>query len=591
MAYRLVHGPEDTTYYLSGGVCHVTNVLRIGKGHDPCSCIGIGVCPISHFFEYPCMFHAFQTSLAIMPDTTMNSCPLRLRCVVLTAPLLLAMMLTAVPAHRADAQPEPTYTERYRPQYHFTPAVNWTNDPNGLVWFDDEYHLFYQYNPFGARWGHMSWGHAVSPDLLHWEHLPVAIPETDSVMAFSGSAVVDWNNTSGFGTDDNPPMIAIYTGHYRERSLQAQYIAWSTDRGRTWTPYEGNPVLDLGLADFRDPKVFWYAPEEKWVMVVALSVDRKVHFYSSKDLKSWTFLSEFGPAGNVTGIWECPDLFELPIENRPGATRWVLDVDNGGGAVAGGSGGQYFVGHFDGTTFVAEHTDTRWVDYAKDFYAAISWSDVPEEDGRRLWVGWLNNWLYAGEIPTDPWRSGQSLPRALTLRADALGDLWLVQKPVEELKTLRETHRRLDARAITEGEHDLTGEGIAGKAIELVVELEVGDAAEVGLKVRQGEGEETVIGYDVRRKEVFVDRYPSGEKEFHPTFADLFEASMEAPEGRVKLHVFVDWSSVEVFADDGAIVFTSQVFPSPDSEGVSIYAEGGEARLVSLDMWTLASVW
>ena len=206
-------------------------------------------------------------------------------------------------------------------------------------------------------------------------------------------------------------------------------------------------------------------------------------------------------------------------------------------------------------------------------------------------MGWLNNWLYAGEIPTDPWRSGQSLPRALTLRADALGDLWLVQKPVEELKTLRETHRRLDARAITEGEHDLTGEGIAGKAIELVVELEVGDAAEVGLKVRQGEGEETVIGYDVRRKEVFVDRYRSGEKEFHPTFADLFEASMEAPEGRVKLHVFVDWSSVEVFADDGAIVFTSQVFPSPDSEGVSIYAEGGEARLVSLDMWTLASVW
>lgn len=235
-----------------------------------------------------------------MPDKTMIFSSLRFRCAALTAPALLAMMLTAVPAHRADAQPEPTYTERYRPQYHFTPAVNWTNDPNGLVWFDDEYHLFYQYNPFGARWGHMSWGHAVSPDLLHWEHLPVAIPETDSVMAFSGSAVVDWNNTSGFGTDDNPPMIAIYTGHYRERSLQAQYIAWSTDRGRTWTPYEGNPVLDLGLAHFRDPKVFWYAPEEKWVMVVALSGGRKVYFYSSKDLKSSTFLSEFGPAGNVT---------------------------------------------------------------------------------------------------------------------------------------------------------------------------------------------------------------------------------------------------------------------------------------------------
>ena len=524
-----------------------------------------------------------------MPDHLVRFLSLRLRVSAWAAAGLLALAM--LPSGPASAQPEPSYTEQYRPQYHFTPAVNWMNDPNGLVWFDGEYHLFYQYNPFGTRWGHMSWGHAVSPDMLRWEHLPVAIPETDSVMAFSGSAVVDWNNTSGFGTEENPPLVAIYTGHYRERRLQAQYIAWSADRGRTWTPYEGNPVLDAGMADFRDPKVFWYAPEEKWVMVVALSVDRKVHLYSSKDLKSWTFMSEFGPAGNVTGIWECPDLFELPIENRPGETRWVLDVDNGGGTVAGGSGGQYFVGHFDGTTFVAEHEDTRWVDYAKDFYAAISWSDVPSEDGRRLWVGWLNNWVYAGDIPTDPWRSAQSVPRALSLRADALGDIWLAQRPVEELNTLRETHRRLDARAIAAGAHDLTGEGIAGAAIELMVELDVGDAAEVGLKVRQGAGEETVIGYDALRKQLFVNRYGSGEKAFHPAFADRFEAPMEAPEGRLKLHVFVDWSSVEVFADDGAVVFSSQIFPSPDSDGVSIYAKGGAARLASLDMWTLGSVW
>ena len=531
------------------------------------------------------MFHAPRIALLTTTDPIMRLLPLPLRFTAWTATALLALAVS--PSLRAVAQPEPSYAERHRPQYHFTPAVNWMNDPNGLVWFDGEYHLFYQYNPFGTRWGHMSWGHAVSPDMLHWEHLPVAIPETDSVMAFSGSAVVDWNNTSGFGSEDAPPLVAIYTGHYRERRLQAQYIAWSVDRGRTWTPYEGNPVLDLGLTDFRDPKVFWHAPEEKWVMVVALSVDRKVHLYSSKDLKSWTFMSEFGPAGNVTGIWECPDLFELPIENRPGETRWVLDVDNGGGTVASGSAGQYL----DGTTFEAEHEDTRWVDYAKDFYAAISWSDVPQEDGRRLWVGWLNNWLYGADIPTAPWRSAQSVPRALSLRADALGDLWLVQRPVEELKTLRRTHRRLDARAIAEGTHDLSGEGIAGAAIELVVELEVGDATEVGLKVRQGEGEETVIGYDALRKEVFVNRYGSGEKAFHPTFADLFEASMNAPEGRLKLHVFVDWSSVEVFADDGAIVFSSQIFPSPDSDGVSVYAEGGTARLASLDMWTLDSVW
>lgn len=464
------------------------------------------------------------------------------------------------------------------------------NDPNGLVFYDGEYHLFYQHNPEGIRWGHMSWGHAVSPDLVHWEHLPVALPETDSMMVFSGSAVVDWNNTSGFGTREAPPMVAIYTAHYTQRRLQNQYIAYSNDRGRTWMPYEGNPVLDIGMEDFRDPKVFWYAPEEKWIMVVALSLERKVHFYASRDLKQWEFQSTFGPAGNADGIWECPDLFLLPVDNVPGESRWVLEVDLGREAVAGGSGGQYFVGDFDGVTFTPEHADTRWVDYGKDFYAAVSWSDVPAEDGRRLWIGWLNNWLYAGDIPTDPWRSAQSIPRALSLRSIG-GAMTLVQRPVEELQRLRGRNLTLGERALASGDHMLATDGIRGKALEIVAEFNPGSALEVGLKVHVGDGEETVIGYDATRRAIVVNRRASGETAFHPTFTGQRVGPPMAIEGAVRLQIYVDWSSVEVFADDGSVVFTEQVFPSPDSDGVALYARGGDARLVSLQVWELASIW
>ncbi len=499
----------------------------------------------------------------------------------------IALMSVMLTSHAASAQ-EATFQELFRPQYHFSPAIHWMNDPNGMVYFDGEYHLFYQHNPEGIQWGHMSWGHAVSEDLVHWTHLPVGIPETDSTMAFSGSAVVDWDNTSGFGTGEDPPLVAIYTAHYTKERKQAQYVAYSNDRGRTWLPYEGNPVLDVGMADFRDPKVFWYEPAGKWIMVVALSLERKLHFYRSDDLKSWQLLSSFGPAGSADGIWECPDLFELNVENEPGATRWVLEIDQGSEAVAGGSGGQYFVGNFDGSTFTAEHTDTRWVDYGKDFYAAVSWADVPKEDGRTIWLGWLNNWLYANIIPTHPWRSAQSIPRSLSLRRID-GDLRMVQRPVEELQGLRQHHRRMEAR-ILDGELDL-GPEYAGKAMEIVVELDVAGGEEVGMRVHTSADEATTIGFDARRGEVFVDRRGSGNVGFHPAFAGRHSAPASAERGRVRLHVFVDWSSVEVFAQDGAVVLTDQVFPSADSDGFVLYAKGGTARLVSLDVWTLSSIW
>lgn len=495
-------------------------------------------------------------------------------------------------ASTSYAQQSPTYTEPHRPQFHFSPAINWMNDPNGLVYYDGEYHLFYQYNPYGIQWGNMSWGHAVSEDLAHWEHLPVAIPEADGVMSFSGSAVVDHGNTSGFGTDDEPPMVAIYTGHEAAEERQAQYIAYSTDRGRTWTRYEGNPVLDIGESDFRDPKVFWYEPEGKWVMVVALPVDRKVQLYESDDLKEWSLLSEFGPAGAPEGIWECPDLFELPVDGDPDDTRWVLEVDLNPGAVAGGSGGQYFIGDFDGTTFTLDKghpEEPLWVDYGKDFYAAITWDNVPEEDGRRMWVGWMNNWQYAGDIPTYPWRSAQSIPRSLALRSGPEG-LRMVQAPVEELARLRDISYHLEDVAL-DGMMHLGQEGLSGRTMEIIAEFEVEDATEVGMRVRMGDGEETIVGYDVTAEEVFVDRRASGEVGFHPQFAGRHAGAHAIEDGRVKLHVFVDWSSVEVFADDGYTVITDRIFPEPESQDVALYAEGGEARLVTMDAWNLRSIW
>jgi fructan beta-fructosidase len=503
------------------------------------------------------------------------------------------------PGAAADAAPN-GYRERYRPQYHFTPAANWMNDPNGLVYYDGEYHLFFQYNPFGEKWGHMSWGHAVSRDLVRWEHLPVAIPEANGVMAFSGSAVVDWKNTSGFGRDGKPPLVAIYTGH-RETN-QSQYIAYSTDRGRTWSVYDRNPVLDIGRKDFRDPKVFWDEPRQRWVMVLALPDQHKVSFYASPNLKQWKHLSDFGPAGAVDGIWECPDLFELPVDGDTKNTRWVLIVSLNPGAIAGGSGMQYFVGHFDGTRFTAEAPvpgDTKsgmplrsvlWADYGKDFYAAVSWSDVPREDGRRLWLGWMNNWAYSQDIPTSPWRSAQSLPRTLALRRTSQG-VRLLQQPVIELEQLRGPRRTLGAQPIGEGVTSLAAQGIAGTALEIVAEFEVGTAVELGLKVRTGEREETVIGIHPRARQLFVDRSRSGQVGFHPEFSGRHTAPVLVENGRLRLHVFVDWSSVEVFAANGAAAVTEQVFPSPESDGVALYALGGTARLVSLDAWPLSSIW
>jgi len=819
----------------------------------------------------------------------------------------MALALCAGPASAADV-----YQEPFRPQFHFTPAQNWMNDPNGLVYHKGEYHLFYQHNPFGNTWGHMSWGHAVSRDLVHWKHLPVAIREEGDEAIFSGSAVVDHRNTSGFGTRSNPPIVAIYTSAYPDD--QEQSLAYSTDRGRTWTKYAGNPVLDDADREFRDPKVFWYEPDREWRMVVVKAVQRRVAIYRSSDLKAWQHLSDFGPANAVGGAWECPDLFPLKVDGNRRKTKWVMLVSLNPGGIAGGSGMQYFVGDFDGTRFTADnvrpytppegevfedfeasdygawsttgtafgdgpasgalpgqqtvsgfagerlvnsfidfdssqgtltsppfritrdyvnllvgggahahdpaagdgtpppgqlvggfestyeaegwqptgdfagtqplrggegrmgeqivdtffgpggnngdpltgriispeftisreyvnfmiaggpHTgdartsvdlvvdgqvvrtasgretgnlnwvawdvgdlagraahleivdlntggwghiladhfmladaparirsnetavnllvggdvvrstagkesealdwaawDVRdligreaqiqivdrnsggwghiladqitfadaaaqsteqrasWLDYGKDYYAAVSWNGVP--DGRRLMIGWMNNWQYANQIPTSPWRSAMSVPREIGLRTID-GRTQLVQSPIQELRRLR-TGRAygLHDRTIQPGSLRLTGRGASGKALEIRARFKLRDADRFGIAVRAGEGEQTVIGYDATAGELYVDRTRSGNVGFNPAFPGVQRAPLAARDGKVELRILVDWSSVEVFADRGQTVITDQIFPSAASEAIELFADGGSARLETLKIRPLRSSW
>src|SRR6201996_6475955 len=347
----------------------------------------------------------------------------------------LLVLLTMALAADAIA---PGYNQPFRPQYHFSPREHWTNDPNGLVYFQGEYHLFFQYNPFGDEWGHMSWGHAVSPDLLHWRQLPVALPEQDGIMIFTGSTVIDEHNSSAFCAAGKPCMVAIYTGHTppsgSKPALQTQNLAYSNDRGRTWTKYSGNPVLDLHMADFRDPKVFWSQQSRQWVMAVSLPNDHKVRLYGSDDLKHWRTLSEFGPAGASGGQWECPELFELPLEGTSGETRWVMKVGLNPGAREGGSGEQYFLGRFDGVRFTNENPEslTLWTDYGKDCYCALTFNNLPKNHAPVM-LGWMDNWQYAASLPTSPWRGQMTIPRKLSLRQTADG-IRLLQEPVDELE-------------------------------------------------------------------------------------------------------------------------------------------------------------
>ncbi len=506
--------------------------------------------------------------------------------------LWIGIVMACVLSKGSSAQ---SYDQPWRPQYHFTPPRNFMNDPNGTVFYHGEYHLFYQHNPQGNVWGHMSWGHAVSRDMVHWQNLPVALPEAaGNYMIYSGSAVVDWENTSGLcknpDRQDRSCLIAIYTAAYGER--QKQHIAFSNDRGRTWTNYPENPVADLDAPDFRDPNVFWYEPQHKWVMVAALADERQLVIMDSPDLKHWTKRSTFGPAGDTAGQWECPDLIQLPV-NGTDEKKWVLIINRNPGAPAGGTGVRYLVGNFDGVSFTSEIPDdpVLWADWGKDFYATNTWNDMPASDGRRVWIGWFSNWQYANTEPTELWRGAQSIPRVLTLRRYADG-LRLVQGPIRELASLRGKRLHIEKASVARANHAIWKAGLKGEVYEFEAELQPGQGKEIGFRLRKGKKKEleTLLGFDPVRSEVFIDRTRSGKVAFSKDFSGRHAAKIEKSTS-IKLHVFVDRSSIEVFANDGERVLSDRIYPPPGSDGIELFEKGAAGRVVRFNIWNLSSVW
>lgn len=511
--------------------------------------------------------------------------------------ILFLFVLLTFPNITLQAQSKmTTYQEKHRPQLHFSPPEKWMNDPNGMVYFEEEYHLFYQYYPDSTVWGPMHWGHAISKDLVHWEQLPVALFPDKLGYIFSGSAVVDWKNTSGLGTVKNPPLIAIYTYHHPEKEkagdvdFQTQGLAYSQDKGRTWTKYAGNPVLkNPGIKDFRDPKVFWYSPTSRWVM--SLAVWDHIRFYTSPDLIHWSFESEFGKEkGAHGGVWECPDLFAL---NLPGSTlqKWILLVSINPGGPNGGSATQYFIGDFDGKRFTSEQQETLWLDQGLDNYAGVTWSDIPEKDGRKLLMGWMSNWQYAQVVPTSPWRSAMTLPRKLLLGQTKQG-LRLLSQPAEELIKLRKKTYILPAG-------DFTGH-LAVKNLperlslpmEILLETNLAGDGKNDLTIEFSNqiGQKLLLGFDAQKNEYFIDRTRTGTSDFFPAFALRHSSPRLRTDQSLKLHLFIDVSSIEIFADDGEVAMSDLFFPDQVFDRMYIQTEAS-MQIRKGQLYTLHSIW
>ena len=464
--------------------------------------------------------------------------------------LLVAAILSACSFSKNDTEVMNTPpTEPYRPFYHFTPPAAWMNDPNGMVWFDGEYHLFYQHYPDSTVWGPMHWGHAVSKDMIHWEHLPIALYPDSLGYIFSGSAVVDHRNTSGFGTKESPAMVAIYTYHDMDAEkqgktgYQTQGIAWSTDRGRTWNKYEGNPVLTSpAIKDFRDPKVMWHEPSGKWIM--ALAVGDHIEFYASPDLKKWTKQSEIGQTfGAHGGVWECPDLFAL--KDAKGKEHWVLLVSINPGGPQGGSATQYFIGSFDGSKFTPYDTEIRWIDYGADNYAGVTWSDVPSSDGRRLFLGWMSNWQYSQVVPTTTWRSAMTVPREVKLLERA-GYYELQFIPVEELNGITKELRSFDGEAVL-------------KAMSARISFKATSTEPFRFILSNDSSEQAILKWDGTA--LTFDRTIAGKSDFNEHFAAVHAADMRGVDLR-EVTIFLDQASIEVFINNGERVLTEIVFPT-----------------------------
>ena len=510
-----------------------------------------------------------------------------------------------------------TNTDYYRPSYHFTPLYGWMNDPNGMVYKDGEYHLYFQYNPYGSKWGNMHWGHAVSRDLIHWEHLDPAIARDPVGHIFSGSSVVDKKNTAGFGKD---AIIAIYTNNSVNHD-EVQCIAYSNDNGRTFTKYEGNPVLTPfdGLKDFRDPKVFWYEKDKCWFMIV--SADKETRFYKSKNLKKWDYVSAFGKGlGQQPCQYECPDFFQLPVNGDEKNKKWVMTMNINPGCWFGGSATEYFVGDFDGKNFTCpDANEVKWLDWGKDHYATVTFSNT---GSRVLAITWMSNWQYANLTPFKQNRGANGLPRELKLY-EKNGKYYISEDVAPEALALRKSAKELGSQTV-EGEKAFTGatSGMEG-AFEIEADVTADANGIAGIELYNNKRERTLIYIDMKEGKVVMDRTESGLTDFGKqsvphdielawdkqraaegkqpariensiNYKNDFALATWAPlslcqEGKKAFHldIFADKSSIELFVDGGRIAMTNLVFPVAPYENVKLYSQGGKAEFQNMKIHTL----
>ena len=510
-----------------------------------------------------------------------------------------------------------TNTDYYRPSYHFTPLYGWMNDPNGMVYKDGEYHLYFQYNPYGSKWGNMHWGHAVSKDLVHWEHLDPAIARDPVGHIFSGSSVIDKKNTAGFGKD---AIIAIYTNNSVNHD-EVQCIAYSNDNGRTFTKYEGNPVLTPfdGLKDFRDPKVFWYEKGKCWYMIV--SADKETRFYKSKNLKKWTYVSAFGKGmGQQPCQYECPDFFQLPVNGDKKKMKWVMTMNINPGCWFGGSATEYFVGDFDGKKFTCpDANEVKWLDWGKDHYATVTFSNTGD---RVLGITWMSNWQYANLTPFKQNRGANGLPRELKLY-EKNGKYYISEDVAPEVYALRKDTKNV-ADASVAGEKMLAGVAANMEgAFEIEADVTPDANGIAGIEISNNKRERTMIYFDMKQGKVVMDRTESGLSDFGKqavphdielawdkqlaaegkqparitnsiNYKNDFALATWAPlslceDGKKTYHVdiFVDKSSVELFVDGGRIAMTNLVFPVAPYENVKLYTQGGKAEFKNLKVHKL----
>jgi len=487
------------------------------------------------------------------------------------------------------------YREMHRPQFHFSPEAKWMNDPNGMFYYEGKYHLFYQFYPDSTVWGPMHWGHAESNDLIHWQNLPIALYPDSIGLIFSGGAVVDNNNTSKLGTSTKPPIVATFTHHSVEgektgkKDFQKQSIAYSTDGGTEWIKYEHNPVIRNTdqIKDFRDPKVVWHDKSQKWILVLA-AYDR-AKFYSSTNLIDWEFLSDFGIEGD-NRLWECPDLFPIKIEGT-NEEKWVLIVSIQKNAPNGGTATSYFVGDFNGQEFKSDIKNQKWLDWGADNYAFVTWNNLPKSDGRTIGIGWMSNWQYAQIVPTVNWRSAMTLPRELRLmKSDT--DYILNINPIKELRALRGDSISFDQLNVIEKEI-LDGPFFPTQSeIIINVDLNKTTSNSFGIELQNDAGENLLVTFNKNEGKLYVDRTNSRNDKFSEEFfKKIHSAPIDYDKDTLKIHLFLDVASLEIFINNGELSFTDIFFPSIKFDEISLFAKNGTCNIINSKIYSLNSIW